>query len=60
MPEKNVFVASKEQLLLAQVLVHYDPNLYLDVVCDVSAYGVGAIFSDRMPVGIERAIRFVS
>ena len=40
----HAFVASKEQLLSNQVLIHYDPKMELRVVAyDASAYGVGAV-----------------
>ena len=60
MVEKSAFLASKEQLLSNQVLIHYDPKMELVVVCDASAYGVGAVLSHRLPDGTERPIGFVS
>ena len=60
MAEKSAFVASKEQLLSNQVLIHYDRKMELVVACDASAYGVGAVLSHRLPDGIERPIGFVS
>lgn len=59
MAEKNAIVASKEQLLSNQVLVHYDPSLELVVACDASAYGLGAVLSHRLPDGTERPIGYL-
>ena len=58
--ETATFETAKSQLLLSQVLAHYDPNLELVIACDASAYGVGAVLSHRMPDGVERPIGFVS
>ena len=58
--EKNAFVASKEQLLSTQVLVHYAPNLDVVIACDALAYGVGTVLSHRMSDSTERPIGFVS
>ena len=58
--EKSAFVASKEQFLSNQVLIHYDPKMELVVACDASAYGVGVVLSHRLPDRTERPIGFVS
>ena len=50
----------KEQLVSAQVLVHYNSELPLRLACDASAYGIGAVLSHTMPDGSERPIAYGS
>ncbi len=50
----------REQLLSANVLVHYDPDKSLVLACDASPYGVGAVLSHVMEDGQERPIGYVS
>lgn len=56
---ERVFQTSKGWLTQNTVLAHYDPSKDLGLVCDASAYGVGAIlFHKEGPV--ERPIAFAS
>ena len=41
--EESAFQASKQLLLLSDVLVHYDPKLELALSCDATSYGVGTV-----------------
>eukprot|EP00731_Ephydatia_muelleri_P008944 Em0004g1282a len=58
--EKMAFENSKNLLLSAKVLVHFDPNKELILACDASSYGVGAVLSHKMSDGTERPITFAS
>ena len=58
--KERAFQASKQLLLMSDVLVHYDPKLELVLLCDASSYGVGTVLSHHMPDGTERLVRFAS
>jgi len=58
--EEKVFQASKQLLISAPVLVHFNPELDITLACDASAYGIGAVLSHRLPDGMEQPIGFAS
>ena len=60
MKQQEAFEVSKELLLSAPVLAHFDSSLELSLACDASAYGIGAVLSQAMPDGQERPVGFVS
>lgn len=45
---------------MSDILTHFDPKLPLQLACDASPYGVGAVVSHIMPNGVERPIDFAS
>ncbi|CAM4647097.1 unnamed protein product [Lepidochelys kempii] len=49
-----------DALLNSEVVTHFDPSLPLQLACDASPYGVGAVVSHIMPLGQERPIAFAS
>ena len=54
------FVQTKKALLASDALTQFDPTLPLQLACDASPYGVGAVVSHIMPGGEERPITFAS
>lgn len=54
------FANSKKALLNSEVLTHFDPALPLQLACDASPYGVGAVVSHIMPDGTDKPIAFAS
>ncbi|KAG6940468.1 retrotransposable element, partial [Chelydra serpentina] len=54
------FNKAKDALLNSEVLTHFDPSLPLQLACDASPYGVGAVVSHIMPSAEERPIAFAS
>ena len=56
----TTFNKAKNRLVVAPVLVHYDPDLPLCLAGDASAYGVGAVLSHVFPDGSEHPIAFAS
>ncbi|KAK3528991.1 hypothetical protein QTP70_014114 [Hemibagrus guttatus] len=54
------FIRAKETLLRSNALTHFDPALPIQLACDASPYGVGAVLSHIMPNGQERPIAFAS
>ncbi|XP_037560890.1 uncharacterized protein K02A2.6-like [Dermacentor silvarum] len=57
---ERAFQRSKELLVSAAVLPHYDPKKPVVLVCDASPYGVGAVLAHREDSGAERPIVFAS
>jgi len=54
------FTRLKEQLCSKPVLAHYDPKLPLNLACDASQYGVGAVIVHVLPNGEEKPIAYGS
>lgn len=44
----------------SDALMHFDPTLPIQLACDASPYGVGAVVSHLLPSGEERPIAFAS
>ena len=57
---KQAFENVKENLVSDNVLAHYDLNLPLNLACDASQAGLGAVFSQVMPDGTESPIAFAT
>ena len=55
--QEDVF---RKLLMSAKLLTHYNPRLPIILVCDASAYGIGAVLAHRMPDDSERPIAFSS
>ncbi|XP_039520330.1 uncharacterized protein K02A2.6-like [Pimephales promelas] len=57
---QEAFKRAKETLLKSNALTYFDPALPIQLACDASPYGVGAVLSHIMPNGQERLIAFAS
>uniref|UniRef100_A0A8C1M8Q9 ribonuclease H n=1 Tax=Cyprinus carpio TaxID=7962 RepID=A0A8C1M8Q9_CYPCA len=57
---EKAFKDVKCTLTQSKVLTHYNPSLPIQLACDASPYGVGAVLSHVMPSGVERPIAFAS
>ena len=58
--QEEAFSKSKELLLSATILTHYDPEKPLVFSCDTSPYGVGAVLSHCMEDRSEQPIAYAS
>ena len=56
----KAFTKVKQCLVMAPVLVHYNPNLPIRLAADTSAYGIGAVIPHAFPDGTERPVAFAS
>ena len=54
------FEDSKIRLLSAYLLVHFDTEKKIILICDASQYGIGAVMAHIMEDGSERPIAFAS
>ena len=57
---ETTFKDVKTALAKSEGLAHFDPKLRLQLACDASPYGVGAVVSHIMSSGEERLIAFAS
>ncbi|XP_064463517.1 uncharacterized protein K02A2.6-like [Ornithodoros turicata] len=57
---KRAFEDTKQLLVKSKCLVYYDVRKPLGLICDASAYGLGAIIFHIMSDGSERPIAFAS
>ncbi|XP_061151222.1 uncharacterized protein K02A2.6-like [Syngnathus typhle] len=57
---QEAFEKAKGALTTSKVLTHFNPSLPLQLACDASPYGVGAILSHVLPGGEEKPIAFAS
>ncbi|XP_028660385.2 uncharacterized protein K02A2.6-like [Erpetoichthys calabaricus] len=57
---ETTFSKTKAALADKRVLTHFDPSLPIQLACDASPYGVGAVVSHIMSTGEERPIAFAS
>ena len=58
--QEKAFQEVKKSLTSPKVLAHYDPNEKLQLSCDASPYGVGAVLSHVLKDGSEKPIAFAS
>ena len=54
------FKTIKAAIASDQVLMHFDPDLPVQLATDASPYGLGAVLSHVLPDGTERPIAFAS
>ncbi|KRZ71620.1 Transposon Tf2-11 polyprotein [Trichinella papuae] len=57
---ERAFEEAKSLLQSSSVLAHYNTNLPLQVTCDASPYGVGAVLSHVMSDGTEAPVAYAS
>ena len=58
--QQRVFQAVNSHLTSPFLLVHFDPNRELVLVCDASPHGIGAVLSQWMDDSWEKPIAFAS
>ena len=58
--QQEAFCKAKQSLTADCLLVHYDPDKELLLVCDASPYGIGAVLSHKMEDDSDKPIAFAS
>ena len=58
--EEKAFQASKDLLTSDALLVHFNPDLDLLLMCDASSYEIGTVHAHRMPDDSKRPIGYAS
>ena len=58
--QERAFHQSKQLLVSAKVLAHFDPQQESVVTCDASSYGLGAVLAQRGKDGKEHPVAFAS
>ncbi|XP_021364454.1 uncharacterized protein K02A2.6-like [Mizuhopecten yessoensis] len=58
--QQTAFKKSKDLLISADVLVHFDSKEEVVLCCDASPYGVGAVLAIKMDDGAERPVGYAS
>lgn len=59
-PRQMAFEEVKNALASSAILAHYDPDKLLQVACDASQYGVGAVLSHVADDGSPRPVAYAS
>ncbi|XP_064470249.1 uncharacterized protein K02A2.6-like [Ornithodoros turicata] len=57
---ESAFVKVKQMLAAAPILAHYDPTMPLEVGCDASSYGLGAVLSVIQKDGTRKPVAYAS
>ncbi len=57
---QETFQKAQDVLTASEVLTHFNPTFPLQLACDASPYGVGAVISHALPNGEEKPIAFTS
>ena len=57
---REAFKKVKNKIKKPLLLIHYDPRKSLELVCDASPYGVGAVLSQVSSDGTEQPVSFAS
>ena len=53
MGEEQAFQQSKSLLNSSNLLIHYDPEKPMIIACDVSPYGLGAVYPTSCPINMK-------
>lgn len=56
----RAFAVVKQYVASDTVLTHYDPSLPINIECDASSYGIGAVMTHVMPDGSEKPVLYAS